>query len=497
MLKCVNNDLNQIIEYEFLPLSSSIDDIEELISEVQASIEKIDEALERKINHADFIDYSIAAASGIMCGIIDSIFVGEFSILEANKWGDGKVKKFVLSVAQKKGYSGDDLAGGVEFLEKMAPIAGDKATNFFGGGYNHHLRDFTHHPTPVGLFFSFLTQFTGKVYGTDVTGTFASVALSGDDLTLIGKSFSEKIVLGITNWFFHMASDMAGSSGSIKEGRYGTGLPGPIVSLLKEASALPIFKAKNDKGNKKISVWISKLFNGTLLGSHDENGKIISPLKFDLRTEIGIAHELSKQIVPVLINECIVRAFYFIRRLINELSYKEDYEKINIKNVLPFNNRTISRMITIASGSFVIYDVGDAALRAAVASQGNNVTFFSQFLVRINFVGLGRFVIAIGKDLAMGFKTTTLENEKSSLKTKLLYYKEAKLYYRIGNTWGLVDETSKVLDNLERIILCAENFFMDSIESMNNDSIVINGNAEKFKENNKELVNDLLNILED
>lgn len=63
---------------------------------------------------------------------------------------------------------------------------------------------------------------------------------------------------------------------------------------------------------------VSKLFNGTLLAKRDENGKIIEPVKFYLRTEIGVAHELGRQAIPVLINECVVRAFYFIRRLFTE-----------------------------------------------------------------------------------------------------------------------------------------------------------------------------------
>lgn len=52
------------------------------------------------------------------------------------------------------------------FLEKMFPIPSDGNTPDFGGGLQHHLRDFAHHPTMVGLMFSLLTQFTEKSYGT-------------------------------------------------------------------------------------------------------------------------------------------------------------------------------------------------------------------------------------------------------------------------------------------------------------------------------------------
>lgn len=60
-------------------------------------------------------------------------------------------------------------------LEKRFPIPSDGNTPDFGGGLQHHLRDFAHHPTIVGLAFSLLTQFTEKSYGTDVNGVFLVV----------------------------------------------------------------------------------------------------------------------------------------------------------------------------------------------------------------------------------------------------------------------------------------------------------------------------------
>ena len=297
-------------------------------------------------NHADGVDYIVAVASGVICGFIDVLFVSDLSFEKANEWGNDKVNDFVLKIAKKQGYEGEDLSDAVKFLEDKFPIAADKATNAFGGGYNHHLRDFSHHPTPVGLFFSLLTQFTKCVYGTNTAGFFDVYKLQQEDMVLIGRNLQEKLLFGVVHWFFHMVSDMAGSSGSIADGNTGTGLPGPLVSLLKELSALPFFKNLNEKGYKTFSVWISKLFNGTLLGEHDENGKIISPVKFDLRTEIGLLPQLGKQAIPIIINECVVRGFYFVRRLSLELKSNniknlKEFNQINWKNVLPFNNRTI------------------------------------------------------------------------------------------------------------------------------------------------------------
>lgn len=65
--------------------------------------------------------------------------------------GKKKVDAFVKYVAKEKGYKGDLMSGAVKFLEEKFPIPADSATALFGGGTQHHLRDFSHHPTPIGL----------------------------------------------------------------------------------------------------------------------------------------------------------------------------------------------------------------------------------------------------------------------------------------------------------------------------------------------------------
>ena len=96
------------------------------------------------------------------------------------------------------------------------------------------------------------------------------------------------------------------------------------------------------------------------LGERDLNGNLI-PLKFDLRTEMGVAMQVGKQTIPVIINECIVRSFFLLRRLLQELSRDDiqdwsDVHKINWKAIIPFRNRTVDRMLTIASMTFTVAD---------------------------------------------------------------------------------------------------------------------------------------------
>ena len=389
------------------------------IDRLNAELSQVNQKLERYTNYADKLDYALAVASGIIAGVIDSVFIGECSLEYANQWGNEQIEKFVVQIAKSQGYGGDELSGAVKHLEDKFPIAADKATNAFGGGLQHHLRDFSHHPTPIGLLFSIMTQFTGKMYGTDVTGKWNPVQLNEDGLALVGKNFTEKITFGVINWFFHLVSDVAGSSGSIMKGSFGTGLPGPMVSLLKEVSALRIVQKQNVNGYKELSVYISKLFNGTLLGSKDADGRL-SPLKFDLRTEIGIAHQLSKQTIPVIINECVVRAFFVLRQLGRELSKLESngqdsLQEINWKNIIPLHNRTLDRMLAISSMTFTVADTADAAVRAAVESGGNWVLFSGRFVARFNYVGAGRAALSIVREVSNEKKEAQLIHEKMIL----------------------------------------------------------------------------------
>ena len=390
------------------------------IDRLNAELARVTQELDRYTNHADKADYALAVTSGILSGLVDSLFVGEFSLEHANQWGNQQAQKFVLKVAKYQGYGGNEPAQAIKYLEDQFPIAADKATAAFGGGLQHHLRDFSHHPTPVGLVCSILTQFTGNVYGTDVAGAFKFVPLNKDGcLDLIGKSFSEKIMFGTVNWFFHMVSDVAGSSGSVMKGSFGTGIPGPLVSLLKEFSSTRLFKKQDANGYKEFSVRISKLFNGTLLGELDSNGNLI-PLKFDLRTEMGVAMQVGKQTIPVIINECIVRAFFLLRQLLQELSRDEvqdwsDVDKIDWKAIIPFRNRTVDRMLTIAGMTFTVADTADAAIHAAIESGGNWVLFSGRFVTRFNYVGAGRAALSIVREVSNEKKEAQLIHEKMIL----------------------------------------------------------------------------------
>lgn len=399
------------------------------------------------VKKADKTDYLMAISSGAISGLIDSFFIDKFSIEHAYDWGSDKTNEFVIKVANLKGYKGEELSGAIAFMERKFPIPADSKTAEFGGGLQHHLRDFSHHFSLCGLMCSIFTQFSSKVIGTDTNGKLLIDDL--DDKRHIGKNFAEKVLFGIVHWFFHMVSDMDGSKSTAGKG---TGIPGPILSLVKEASALTCFRDKKI-GEEELHVWVSKLFNGTLLAKRDKNGKIIDPVRFDLRTEIGILQELGRQSIPVLINECMVRSMYFLRRLIIAIREAEVHSVSDLKNIdtaelLPFNNRVIRRMVTVASGTFLAVDSVDAAIKSAIKNKGINPKTFVDFAVNINYVGIGRFVIACKADGSIVAEDIREEKEK-----KVEIENEFEKGVANLECLSLNYEQLRVLYSLEKLIL--------------------------------------------
>ncbi len=348
-----------------------------------------------KLNKADKLDCLVAASCGIITGSLDAFFVGSLSLERANQWGTNKVEAFVMMVANKDGYNGNDLKDAIRHLEKRYKLAADGNINDYGGGTQHHLRDFSHHFSIGGLLCSFFTQFTGKVIGVDTKGSLLICDVAENHMQFIGTTFLEKILNGTINWVMHIVSDMAGSSGCCGNG---TGVPGPILSLLKEISVLPFFKDGN-LDEMSFRKYISKLFNGTMLKT--QNGESI---RFDYRTEVGLVNELGRQGIPVVINQCLIRVFYFVRRLKNELEVHEvqsvtDLNRIDVKNVLPFSNDVILRMNTISTGTFLVVDVADAAIRSFLSCKGNKKKFIAEFVLRVNFVNVGTFAFSVFQDV--------------------------------------------------------------------------------------------------
>lgn len=435
----------ELIPYDGL-IGSQKFDFDKIIYDLNSQIELLS-------CQADNLDYIVAIASGMACGLLDILWVGEFDLQSGRSIASDKVDSFVKKTAEmleRKKF--DDVKLAVKSLEERFPIPSDGNTPNFGGGLQHHIRDFAHHPTIVGLAFSLLTQFTEKSYGTDVNGVFLVVDVPKKSKPFIGNDVPQKILMGTITWFFHLVSDVAGSSSTAGISG-GTGIPGPILALAKEIATIPFFKDIKVDADMSLSLFLSKMFNGSLMMQRDENGQIIkeSVIKFDLRGELGVTLELRKQAVPVIANECIVRAFYFIRHLAmvmkeNCVSCLADMKKIDWSSVKPANNPTIARMLTVSTGVFTALDIGEA-----IATQ--------KYWVSVNYVGVGRFAVAIGSDVSWGLKARNVKKVRDAyekIKQQTFRKADADIYKRIGadmdiqmDKLGLLLEQTEILYNLE------------------------------------------------
>lgn len=423
-----NIEIIPVSSADMLVISPAASDEPSILGPFEALEFEFDEAVDK----ASRLDYGVAAGSGLLTGLLSVLLGKTLSVGEAAKIGGKEADKIVVDAARAFGCdlpsdkalfdkdgrcSTEVLAKAINFLEDMFPIPQDKLTPEFGGGLQHHLRDFSHHPTVLGLFFSILGQFTGTGYGTDTDGNF--IKLLFPENALVGKNIPEKIAIGTLNWLFHLVSDIDGSNQNAGKG---TGIPGPMLSMLKELSSTPLFK--NVKINCKeseisFSKWISKLFNGTYF--KDSEGK---PVRFDFRTEMGLATQLLEQSLFVLANEVVVRVFYTVSRLASEIEAKHiasfaELGRLDPKGFLPINNRALTRMCTVSSGTFLAVNSAGSAIKAGIASKGSKAAFAKAFFLNINYPGIGRFAVAcffdakyIKEDVTTVYKKALAEHER-------------------------------------------------------------------------------------
>ena len=507
--------------------NSRLDEIDELINNLDSSIDSL-------TNHSDKLDYSVAIASGILTSLIDMIFVGEtdFKIkFDINSQKDGVCKDFekvVKETGKKAGYTGDKLKGAIAKNEKTYRVPQDnvwKGKDIGISGESHHVDDYAHHPTPVGLLSAIISEVLrvgifqnkdGELHIINIETTFeeriqkiSPAIISGlllwvtemaeekryDEMEEIHESVRNVVkklsaaplaiqVLKISkNWIGHLISDMHGSSGSAGAGM---GIPGIFVSLLKEISMMPGIDHTN----------LPQIVNDLYVNK-----------RVDLRTEIMFTREakkaggelitkINRQALTVIINELLVRSFYFIRHLAEQLKDKKTFNEVDWNNVIPFNNRTIQRMMTISTAAFWAVDSLDAVVEGAIHSKGSWAEFGRQLLLRVNFVGASRFTVAIGTDFVMGVRKDKKEKERMLLKAESLYLMDAKLYYGERLMWTAAADAQKSIDTLHEAMNELRAQMTDDMASVKKSMDEIDElDVSKINENNRGLADEILGAL--
>ena len=389
---------------------SYLSSIEDAISQANIEIETLNETIE-SVNalkpQCDKLDYTLSACSGALCGIVDIFFVGKPGKSPlgniTDKWFENRTCDFA-KICGWKGPRGDSNPGksAIGYLERHYNIPydqrgmGDAGSSIFDlNAKNHHFKSLGHNPSLLGLFFSILDQFTNSSHFVS-DGQLIELVDADGKFQLQGKSIPGKLLCGFVNWFCHLMSDVSGSSGS--KGR-GMGIPSPLWTWINDIIAIKaILGIPANQFDKDI--------NDLALQMYKEG--------YDFRFQTA-------QVIPVFINEMVVRLFYAIRRLIKY--YKTtDKKNRNFKGLWnacePFSNPTVKRMLTVAHGTFCLVDITDATIRGFVTGGGNFDPY--EFFLRLNIVGVGRFTICLYGEAKIAYNVHRAEKRAEFAKKQKL-----------------------------------------------------------------------------
>lgn len=464
--------------------------------DVDAALNAVNSELSRYTNRAEGMDYVVGVASGLLAGMIDAAFVGELRITDADiGLSHQQVNHFIQEYAKSRGLKSDRLKDAIGDLEQAFKVAQDnvwKGAGISVSAKNHHLADLAHHPTPLGLMSSMVVQFLRigtfvnkegewhfifiKPSAEDIVEVLAPAVLTGVLnwlVSLAEKKYEDtydkevpqmihklahivastpiimEIAKSADNWFGHLVSDMGGSKNTAGGGM---GIPGIFVSFLYEIAGFPVLK---DSG---LPAFVDDLYQ-----NH----------KMDLRHELVLYKKLGAQAIPVAFNEIYARVLYFLIHLEGEIIDHKGLKGIDWSRVVPLRNRTIDRVMTIATMTFNVADTADAAVHAAIESCGNWAVFSGRFVARYNYLGAGRAALAIVKEISNEKKEAELIHQKLMLtEVKTAGVIKQMEEYRAG----LEQRVSEYLaEDLEAFL---EGFdYMKQGAATGNSDLVIKGNV--------------------
>lgn len=312
-------------------------------------------------NSCDACDYLTAVACGAIGGFVDIFLVGAPGDSVLGKWTDQQVDNTVMAFACKMGWNPkekniNNVNSAIGFLERGFKVNYDQRLSsdvddlFKILPKSHHMMSLAHSPDIIGLFFSVLNQFTST--SSFVAGG-ALITISTKTFELQGTNFISKIFSGVVNWFGHLMSDVAGSSGS--HGR-GTGIVMPFYELFG-------FCNFGNFDNKTLAELAMQAF---------QEG-------YDFR--FGLT-----QAIPVVLTDMVIRLVW---------SFKQHFQyKKELNDCIPTaTHDSLRMMLLMGQGTLCLMDGVDAAIR----SGGNGLLFFT----RMNLVAWLRFSTLVLKEVCI------------------------------------------------------------------------------------------------
>lgn len=313
----------------------------------------------------DKYDYLIAVGCGAIAGIVDVFLVGSPADSKLQGWTDAQVDKTVMTFAKTCGWSPREgkeksVSSAIGFLEKQFSVnydqrhSGDVGGLFTMSAKNHHMKSLAHSPDIIGLFFSVLNQFTS-------TSSFLHngqlITIQTETYELQGHDFISKLFCGIANWFGHLMSDIAGSSGAA--GR-GSGIVIPFYELFQLCN-FGSFQVGQDRNT--LATVATKVF---------QEG-------YDARFGLTMA-------IPVVLCDLSIKLIWALKHCF--------YHKRPLQECIPSKRHDDLRMmLIIGNGVLCLMDGADAALR----SGGNCVKFF----LRLNIFAWLRLTCQVLREICI------------------------------------------------------------------------------------------------
>lgn len=326
--------------------------------------------------NCDTSDYLIAAGCGAIAGLVDIFFVGSPIDSKLQSWTDSQVDKTVMHFAKlcgwspRKGQEGN-INSAIGFLENGS--AESRRNGFYGfkvnydqrhsgdvdglfkmSSKNHHMKSLAHSPDIIGLFFSIVNQFTS-------TSSFLHngqlITIQTENFELQGHDFISKLFCGIANWFGHIMSDIAGSSGSTGRGS------GVVIPFYEMFQLCDFGSFQVDGHRNNLATVATKVF---------EKG-------YDARFGLTMA-------IPVVLCDLSIRLVWAIKRFFN-------HKKPLLECIPNQNHADLRVMLIVGNGTLCLMDGADAAVR----SGGNWVNFF----LRLNIIAWFKLILMILKEICI------------------------------------------------------------------------------------------------
>ena len=122
-------------------------------------------------------------------------------------------------------------------------------------------------------------------------------------------------------------------------------------------------------------------------------------------------------------------------------------------------------------------------------------TFWKDFILSVNFVGIGRFAIAVGTDVGMGVKRQHLIKERMQYKAEDGMLQIAKLFYMQEGMWIEAVDTEKAIQELTETTEKTMLYYIESCDDISESIENIGNTAIEAEKRNPGLINEMKDIL--